>query len=90
MATPATLAARHVFRELHGVVVSSGLMDKTVKVRVGGKKYNPRVQQVRPPNILPLPPTYMIPPSGRDFAVAIQPNPATPWLKLPRVRTYVR
>ncbi|KAK4185276.1 hypothetical protein QBC35DRAFT_504010 [Podospora australis] len=28
------------FRELHGVVVTAGLMDKTVKVRVGGQKWN--------------------------------------------------
>ncbi|GAB1317289.1 37S ribosomal protein S17, mitochondrial [Madurella fahalii] len=28
------------FRELHGVVVSAGLMDRTVKVRVGGQKWN--------------------------------------------------
>jgi len=27
-------------RELHGVVVTAGLMDKTVKVRVGGQKWN--------------------------------------------------
>ncbi|KAK3989649.1 hypothetical protein QBC44DRAFT_266292 [Cladorrhinum sp. PSN332] len=28
------------FREIHGVVVSAGLIDKTVKVRVGGQKWN--------------------------------------------------
>ncbi|KAK0648797.1 hypothetical protein B0T16DRAFT_120348 [Cercophora newfieldiana] len=28
------------FRELHGVVVTAGLMEKTVKVRVGGLKWN--------------------------------------------------
>ncbi|KAM7221478.1 hypothetical protein V8F06_003050 [Rhypophila decipiens] len=28
------------FRELHGVVVSAGLMQRTVKVRVGGMKWN--------------------------------------------------
>ncbi|KAK3322094.1 hypothetical protein B0H66DRAFT_188922 [Apodospora peruviana] len=28
------------FRELHGVVVTAGLMSKTVKVRVGGTKWN--------------------------------------------------
>ncbi|KAK4136221.1 nucleic acid-binding protein, partial [Trichocladium antarcticum] len=43
MAQPAAQAARtalKTFRELHGVVVSAGLMDKTVKVRVGGQKWN--------------------------------------------------
>ncbi|KAK4159641.1 hypothetical protein QBC43DRAFT_271994 [Cladorrhinum sp. PSN259] len=28
------------FREIHGVVVSAGLIDKTVKVRVGGQRWN--------------------------------------------------
>lgn len=35
------------FRELHGVVVSAGLMDRTVKVRVGGQKWNGFVKKVR-------------------------------------------
>jgi hypothetical protein len=35
------------FRELHGVVVTAGLMDKTVKVRVGGQKWNAFLQKVR-------------------------------------------
>ena len=33
--------------ELHGVVVSAGLMDKTVKVRVGGQKWNNYVKKVQ-------------------------------------------
>ncbi|CEJ93433.1 Putative 37S ribosomal protein S17, mitochondrial [[Torrubiella] hemipterigena] len=33
-------AAKRVTHELQGIVVSSGLMDKTVKVRVGGQKWN--------------------------------------------------
>ncbi|KAK4124202.1 nucleic acid-binding protein [Parathielavia appendiculata] len=43
MAQPVTQMAKKVirtFRELHGVVISAGLMDKTVKVRVGGQKWN--------------------------------------------------
>ncbi|KAK4099946.1 nucleic acid-binding protein [Parathielavia hyrcaniae] len=43
MAQPATQMAKQAvrtFRELHGVVISAGLMDKTVKVRVGGQKWN--------------------------------------------------
>ncbi|AEO67756.1 uncharacterized protein THITE_2116766 [Thermothielavioides terrestris NRRL 8126] len=43
MAQPAVQAAKTAFRrfrELHGVVISAGLMDKTVKVRVGGQKWN--------------------------------------------------
>ncbi|KAL2263315.1 hypothetical protein VTK26DRAFT_7298 [Humicola hyalothermophila] len=39
-AAQAAKATFRTFRELHGVVVSAGLMDKTVKVRVGGQKWN--------------------------------------------------
>lgn len=34
------------FRELHGVVVSSGLMQRTVKVKVGGMKWNNFLKKV--------------------------------------------
>ncbi|KAI9904543.1 hypothetical protein N3K66_001072 [Trichothecium roseum] len=40
MSSPIAKAARRVTHELHGVVVSAGLMQKTVKVRVGGQKWN--------------------------------------------------
>ncbi|KAL2137959.1 hypothetical protein VTI28DRAFT_7760 [Corynascus sepedonium] len=43
MAQPAAQAAKtafRTFRELHGVVITAGTMDKTVKVRVGGQKWN--------------------------------------------------
>ncbi|KAK3375967.1 hypothetical protein B0T24DRAFT_523513 [Lasiosphaeria ovina] len=41
MATSTAItAATKSFRELHGVVVSAGLMDRTVKVTVGGQKWN--------------------------------------------------
>lgn len=46
MSSQVARAARLVKRELHGVVVSSGLMDKTVKVRVGGQKWNKTVHKV--------------------------------------------
>lgn len=46
--SPFTSAAKRVTRELHGVVVSAGLMQKTVKVRVGGRKWNSQVQKVWP------------------------------------------
>lgn len=46
MSYPVTKAAKRVVSELRGVVVSAGLMQNTVKVRVGGQKYNPRVQKV--------------------------------------------
>lgn len=39
-------AAKRVTHELQGIVVSSGLMDKTVKVRVGGQKWNKVVNKV--------------------------------------------
>ncbi|SPO01309.1 related to ribosomal protein [Cephalotrichum gorgonifer] len=45
MSSPFTSAAKMVTRELHGVVVSAGLMQKTVKVRVGGRKWNSQVQK---------------------------------------------
>ncbi|KAK4237214.1 hypothetical protein C8A03DRAFT_16222 [Achaetomium macrosporum] len=48
MAQPAAQAAKSAFRkfrELHGVVISAGLMDKTVKVRVGGQKWNSFVKK---------------------------------------------
>ncbi|KAL1841017.1 hypothetical protein VTJ49DRAFT_4976 [Mycothermus thermophilus] len=44
-ATQAAKTAYRTFRELHGVVVSAGLMDKTVKVRVGGQKWNSFVKK---------------------------------------------
>jgi len=45
MATHAVAAAKTAFRELHGVVVSAGLMQKTVKVLVGGQKWNADVRK---------------------------------------------
>lgn len=46
MSTPVAKAALKVSHELRGVVVSAGLMDKTVKVRVGGSKWNKIVHKV--------------------------------------------
>lgn len=46
MSSPVAKAARRVTHELHGVVVSAGLMDKTVKVRVGGQTWNKVVNKV--------------------------------------------
>jgi hypothetical protein len=45
-ATQAAKTAYRTFRELHGVVVSAGMMDKTVKVRVGGQKWNSFLKKV--------------------------------------------
>lgn len=47
MSNQVIAAARQVVRELHGVVVSAGLMQKTVKVRVGGQQWKQAVQKVR-------------------------------------------
>ena len=33
-------------KEFHGVVVSAGLMDKTVKVKLGGQRWEKRVSKV--------------------------------------------
>jgi hypothetical protein len=46
MSSQVAKAARLVTHELHGVVVSAGLMQKTVKVRVGGQKWNKVVNKV--------------------------------------------
>ncbi|KZZ93417.1 Ribosomal protein S17 [Moelleriella libera RCEF 2490] len=45
MSSQVAKAARRVTHELHGVVVSAGLMQKTVKVRVGGQKWNKDVNK---------------------------------------------
>ncbi|KAI0880995.1 nucleic acid-binding protein [Annulohypoxylon maeteangense] len=49
MATEVAAAAanttRHLAKEMLGVVVSAGLMDKTVKVKLGGFRWEPRVQK---------------------------------------------
>ncbi|KAI0024088.1 hypothetical protein F4780DRAFT_776316 [Xylariomycetidae sp. FL0641] len=41
----AAAAARQVEKELHGVVVSAGRMDKTIKVKLGGMRWEDRVQK---------------------------------------------
>jgi small subunit ribosomal protein S17 len=49
----AAKTATRTFRELHGVVITAGTMDKTVKVRVGGQKWNSFLKKVRlPPSFL--------------------------------------
>jgi hypothetical protein len=69
-ATQAAKTAYRTFRELHGVVVSAGMMDKTVKVRVGGQKWNSFLKKVG----LSLSPSSS-PPSSTAFAL---PSPQTP------------
>lgn len=46
MSSQIAKAAQRVTHELHGVVVSAGLMQRTVKVRVGGQKWNKVVKKV--------------------------------------------
>lgn len=46
MSSQVAKAARRVTHELHGIVVSAGLMQKTVKVRVGGQKWNKIISKV--------------------------------------------
>lgn len=46
MSSQVAKAARRVTHELHGIVVSAGLMQKTVKVRVGGQKWNKIINKV--------------------------------------------
>lgn len=46
MSSQVAKAARRVTHELHGIVVSAGLMQKTVKVRVGGQRWNKVINKV--------------------------------------------
>ncbi|KAI1406340.1 nucleic acid-binding protein [Hypoxylon fuscum] len=45
VAAAAANAVRYAGKEMYGIVVSAGLMDKTVKVRLGGLRWEPRVQK---------------------------------------------
>lgn len=47
MASEIAAGMRRAAREMHGIVVSAGFMDKTVKVRLGGQRWEPRVHKVR-------------------------------------------
>ena len=46
MASEIAAGLRRATKELHGIVVSAGLMDKTVKVRLGGQRWEQRVHKV--------------------------------------------
>lgn len=54
MASQAAAMAKSAFRAIHGVVVTAGLMQKTVKVRIGGQVWNNRVKKYfdRPRTVL--------------------------------------
>ncbi|KAI1385278.1 nucleic acid-binding protein [Hypoxylon trugodes] len=45
LAKRAATALQQASKELHGIVVSAGRMDKTVKVKLGGLRWEPRVQK---------------------------------------------
>ncbi|KAI0969111.1 hypothetical protein F4678DRAFT_440997 [Xylaria arbuscula] len=45
MASEVASGLRRATKELHGIVVSAGLMDKTVKVRLGGQRWEQRVHK---------------------------------------------
>ncbi|KAI1135422.1 nucleic acid-binding protein [Hypoxylon sp. FL0543] len=45
VAAAAANAVRQAAKEMHGIVVSAGRMDKTVKVKLGGLRWEPRVQK---------------------------------------------
>ncbi|GAP89831.1 putative 37S ribosomal protein mitochondrial [Rosellinia necatrix] len=45
MAAEIAAGMRKAAKEMHGVVVSAGLMDKTVKVRLGGQRWEQRVHK---------------------------------------------
>ncbi|KAI0399104.1 hypothetical protein F4802DRAFT_590986 [Xylaria palmicola] len=45
MATEIAAGLRIAAKEMHGIVVSAGLMDKTVKVRLGGQRWEQRVHK---------------------------------------------
>ncbi|KAI0098826.1 hypothetical protein GGR51DRAFT_576824 [Nemania sp. FL0031] len=45
MASEIAAGMRRAAKEMHGIVVSAGLMDKTVKVRLGGHRWEERVHK---------------------------------------------
>ncbi|KAI0550905.1 hypothetical protein F4679DRAFT_582980 [Xylaria curta] len=45
MASEIAAGIRRAAKEMHGIVVSAGLMDKTVKVRLGGQRWEQRVHK---------------------------------------------
>ncbi|KAI0836126.1 nucleic acid-binding protein [Hypoxylon sp. FL0890] len=45
VAAAAANTVRKAAKEMHGIVVSAGRMDKTVKVKLGGLRWEPRVQK---------------------------------------------
>ncbi|KAH9904590.1 hypothetical protein F4778DRAFT_69982 [Xylariomycetidae sp. FL2044] len=45
VAAMATAAVQRAAKEMHGIVVSAGKMDKTVKVKLGGQRWEQRVQK---------------------------------------------
>ncbi|KAI0517695.1 hypothetical protein F5B22DRAFT_94926 [Xylaria bambusicola] len=45
MASEIAAGLRRAAKEMHGIVVSAGLMDKTVKVRLGGQRWEQRVHK---------------------------------------------
>ena len=56
MAATAQKAVSSAARQINAVVVSAGLMQKTVKVRVGGQKFDRHIKKVNkfPPHLLTL------------------------------------
>ena len=62
VAATAVSAVRRATKEFHGVVVSAGKMDKTFKIKLGGMRYEPRVQKVHIPYVLPTAPTHTFTP----------------------------
>ncbi|KAI1362377.1 hypothetical protein F5Y08DRAFT_341713 [Xylaria arbuscula] len=45
MASEIAAGLQRAAKEMHGIVVSAGLMDKTVKVRLGGQRWEQRVHK---------------------------------------------
>ncbi|KAI0388647.1 nucleic acid-binding protein [Xylariaceae sp. FL0594] len=45
MASEIAAGLRRAAKEMHGIVVSAGLMDKTVKVRLGGRRWEAKVHK---------------------------------------------
>ncbi|KAI0424321.1 hypothetical protein F5Y09DRAFT_145616 [Xylaria sp. FL1042] len=45
MASEIAAGLRRATKEMHGIVVSAGLMDKTVKVQLGGQRWEQRVHK---------------------------------------------
>ncbi|KAI3339370.1 hypothetical protein F4824DRAFT_498635 [Ustulina deusta] len=77
MASEIAAGLRRATKEMHGIVVSAGFMDKTVKVRLGGQRWEQRVHKTDMVLKLCVPTESLTPP-------VLLPGPQ--WFKAPRFK----